>query len=204
MEQPPQDHPQDRRPAAPSSLKVPMPGHAPAEAAPALIVRTVQVLDRVSIWSGKLVAWLIVPMVLSLVYEVTARYALSRPTVWAYDVTYMLYGTFFMLGAAYTLHRKGHIRTDFFYRLWPVRWQGAVDALLYLFCFFPALGIFLWASWEFAEASWVRRERIVTSPWMPPVYPFKAVLPVATTLLLVQGISEFLKSVYAALRGRWL
>ena len=63
-------------------------------------------------WSGRIVAWLIVPMVLSLVWEVVARYFFNAPTVWAYDMTFMLYGTFFMLGSAYTLLRKGHIRTD--------------------------------------------------------------------------------------------
>jgi TRAP-type mannitol/chloroaromatic compound transport system permease small subunit len=48
-----------------------------------------------------------------------------------------------------------------------------------------------------------RGERIVTSPWMPIVYPFKGVMPVATALLLLQGLSEFLKSCYAATRGEW-
>jgi TRAP-type mannitol/chloroaromatic compound transport system permease small subunit len=142
-------------------------------------------------------------MVLSLVYEVVARYALGAPTVWAYDVTYMLYGTFFMLGAAFTLKRKGHIRTDFFYGRWSPRRQGAVDAVLYAVGYFPALVIFLWVAWDYAGTSWARGERIVTSPWMPPVYPFKTVLPVTAALLLLQGVSELLKSVYAATRGRW-
>ena len=57
--------------------------------------------------------------------------------------------------------------------------------------------------WEFFAAAWTRNERVVTSPWMPVVYPFKLALPVATLLLLVQGISEFLKSLWAATRGHW-
>ncbi len=51
----------------------------------------------------------------SLVWEVVARYCFNAPTVWAYDMTFMLYGTFFMLGSAYTLLRGGHIRTDSLY-----------------------------------------------------------------------------------------
>ena len=93
-------------------------------------------LAQISIWSGKAFAWLIIPMVLCLVYEVFARYLFNAPTLWAYDMTYMLYGTHFMLGAAYTLAMQGHIRTDFFYRLWPVRWQGTLDSFLYIFSFF--------------------------------------------------------------------
>ena len=50
-----------------------------------------------------------------LVWEVTARYCSTRRPMWAYDMTFMLYGTFFMLGSAWTLQRGGHIRTDSFY-----------------------------------------------------------------------------------------
>lgn len=165
---------------------------------------TVAVLDAISIWSGKLVAWLILPMVGGLAYEVVSRYAFDAPTEWAYDLTFMLYGSFFMLGAAFTLQRKGHIRTDVFYAKWSPRRQGAVDALCYLLLFFPGLIAFLVLSWDFFWISFQRGERIVTSPWMPIVYPFKAVMPVATLLLLLQGLSEFLKSLHAAVKGEWL
>ena len=110
-------------------------------------------------------------MVVCLVYEVFARYLFSAPTVWAYDMTYMLYGSHFMLGAAYTLAVQGHIRTDFFYRLWPPRWQGAVDAILYACLFFPGIGFFLVEATDFAVTSWVRQELGISSPWNPPIYP---------------------------------
>ena len=77
-------------------------------------------------------------MVAGLTYEVVARYLFNAPTVWAYDMTFMLYGTFFMLGSAYTLMRKGHIRTDTFYANWSPRVQGAVDAVCYVILL-PAL-----------------------------------------------------------------
>ncbi len=173
-------------------------------APPPALSTTIRWLDSVSIWSGKLVAWLILPMVGSLVYEVIARYFFSAPTVWAYDMTFMLYGSFFMLGAAYTLQRKGHIRTDTFYQGWSPRRQGWVDAACYVLFFFPGLIAFLVVSWDFFWVSFERGERIVTSPWMPIVYPFKATIPLATLLLLIQGTSEFLKSVWAAKEGEWL
>jgi TRAP-type mannitol/chloroaromatic compound transport system permease small subunit len=171
---------------------------------PAAFIRTIRVLDDVSLWSGRIVGWLIIPMVLSLVYEVVARYFFNAPTVWAYDMTFMLYGSFFMLGSAYTLLRKSHIRTDFFYGQWSPRRQGWVDATCYLLFFFPGLIAFLVVGWDYFWVSFQRGERIVTSPWMPIVYPFKAAIPLATLLLLLQGLSEFLKSVWAAKEGEWL
>lgn len=170
---------------------------------PTALEKTLKVLDSISIWTGRLFAWLVIPLMLALVYEVIARKFFLRPTVWASDTSYMLYGTLFMMGAAYALYRKAHIRTDFFYRLWSPRVQGTVDALLYLLFFFPGIGLFLWAGWDFAHTSWIQGERTITSAWHPPIYPLKTVIPVAAGLLLLQGVSEFLQSVYAALHGKW-
>ena len=160
-------------------------------------------LDQVGIFSGKLFAWLIIPMVGSLVYEVVARYFFEAPTMWAYDMTFMFYGAHFMLGAAYTLQKGAHIRTDFLYRLWSDRVQAAVDLSIYLICFFPGVGFFLWVSISYALKSWEQSERIVTSPWLPIIYPLKTVIPLTAALLLIQGLSEVLKCVDTIKRGRW-
>jgi TRAP-type mannitol/chloroaromatic compound transport system permease small subunit len=167
------------------------------------LVRTIRFIDAVSAWSGRIVAWLILPLIGTMAYEVTIRY-LWQPTQWAYDTSYMLYGALFMLGAAYTLYRGAHIRTDFLYQNWSVKTQARVDAFCYLFLFFPGIAVFLWLSAEFAWISWLREERTVGSSWMPVIYPLKSVMPVAAALLLLQGLSEFLKCIYALRTGRWL
>jgi TRAP-type mannitol/chloroaromatic compound transport system permease small subunit len=169
--------------------------------APRGLLALIRGLDLVSLWSGRVVAWLIFPMVLSLVYEVVARYAFNAPTVWAYDMTYMLYGSFFMLGAAYTLLRQGHIRTDSFYGGWSPRMQGIVDAICYLIFFFPPLIALLWVSIDFFWVSFQRGERVVSSPWMPVIYPVKFVIPLTCLLLILQGVAEFLRSVWAFRTG---
>jgi TRAP-type mannitol/chloroaromatic compound transport system permease small subunit len=167
-------------------------------------VRAVALFDQVSLWSGRIVAWLIFPMVMSLVWEVVARYVFNAPTVWAYDMTYMLYGAFFMLGSAYTLLRGKHIRTDSFYGQWPARRQGLTDAACYLVLFFPPLIALLGVTWDYFWVSFLRGERVVSSPWMPVIYPLKFVMPVTCVLLLLQGIAEFLRSIHAARTGIWL
>jgi len=165
--------------------------------------RTIRFIDSVSAWSGKITAWLILPLVGVMTYEVVIRHV-ATPTQWAYDTSYMVYAALFMLGAAYTLYRGAHIRTDFLYQRWSVKTQATVDALCYLLLFFPGIAIFMWLGAEFAWNSWLRNERTVGSSWMPVIYPLKAVIPVAAGLLLLQGISEFLKSIYALRTGRWL
>jgi TRAP-type mannitol/chloroaromatic compound transport system permease small subunit len=173
-------------------------------APPRWLLRTIRCIDALGDWSGKLFCWLIVPMIAGVSYEVFARYLFNAPTIWAYDLTYMLYGSHFMLGAAYTLGKKGHVRTDFFYDRWSPRTQGWIDAVSYLFFFFPAMLFFFIMGLDEARHSWSILEKSDASPWRPPIYPFKSVLPVTACLLLIQGVAEFLKSAYAALRGKWL
>ncbi len=168
-----------------------------------ILLKLSRAIDRWTRWTGHVVAWLVVFLTLGLVYEVFSRYLFNRPTVWAYDVTYMLYGTLFMLGSAFTLYKGGHIRTDILYRSFSPRIQGIIDATLYLAFFFPGMVFFFFAGWDYAYRSWLTGELAGYSPWRPPIYPFKTVIPLAAALLTIQGISEFIKSLYAALTGSW-
>src|SRR3954462_6481396 len=111
-------------------------------------IHTVRVIDRFTATTGMWLAWLNLPPVAAVAYEVIARYAFNAPTIWSFDVTYMLYGTIFMLGAAYALHKGAHIRTDFFYEKWSDRTRGVVDSISYLVFFFPSIIMLLVASWS--------------------------------------------------------
>lgn len=169
--------------------------------APPGLLKIIKNIDLISIWSGKIVAFLILPMVGSLVYEVIARYFFNSPTIWGNDMATILYGSFFMLGSAYALQRQQHIRTDFLYEKWSIRTKGIVDSILYITCYFPGLAIFMWYSSQYAWKSTMLQERIISSPWMPYIWPLKLAIPIATFLLLLQGISELIKCFYAAYSG---
>jgi len=168
------------------------------------LIKIIQVIDRINERLGQIFAWLSIPLILGLSYEVIARYFFKAPTEWAFDVTYMLYGSIFMLGAAYTLLKGGHIRTDIFYQNWSVRKKGILDAVSYLVFFFPGMLFFLLAGWDYAFRSFQQQELAMTSPWRPPIWPFKMVIPISIAFLIMQGLSEFIKSAYAALKGQAL
>jgi TRAP-type mannitol/chloroaromatic compound transport system permease small subunit len=163
----------------------------------------VNAIDKFSDVTGRIFSYLVYPLVGCVAYEVFARYMFGAPTVWAYDVTYMFYGSIFMLGAAYTLLKKGHIRTDLFYNNWSPQKQGKIDATMYLLFFFPGMILYLWAGIDYAAHSWLTNEKSSNSPWMPIIYPFKTVIPVAAALILLQGVSEFIKSIHAWKTGVW-
>jgi TRAP-type mannitol/chloroaromatic compound transport system permease small subunit len=155
------------------------------------IDRITGTIDTISIWSGKAVAWLIVPMFLVLVYEVLVR-KLWQPTIWANDVATMCYGAHFLLAAAYTLQLQKHIRTDFLSRRWSLKTQVRLDIAQYFFLFLPGMLMFTWLSWDFAAESWDLGEALMTT-WRPPAYWYKTVIPLSSALILLQGLSEILK-----------
>ncbi|SET30181.1 TRAP transporter small permease subunit [Paracoccus homiensis] len=160
--------------------------------------------DRLSAWFGKTFAWLIMLMTFGVSYEVFVRYVLNSPTSWSLDVSFIMYGTLFMMGGAYTLSRGGHVRGDFLYRLWPVRVQGAVDFVLYLLFFFPGVTALILSGWKYASRSWRYGEVSVNSPAGIPIYQFKTVIVAAGILLFIQGIAQLLRSVIAMRDGVWI
>ncbi len=171
-----------------------------AEPVPAHI-RIVRFIDKFTDVTGTWVAWLNVPLVLAVSWEVMARYLLNAPTIWAFDVTYMLYGTIFMLGSAYALHKGAHIRTDFFFERWSIRTKGIIDSMAYILFFFPSFLVFLFVSGAEGWYAFEIGETSEQTPWRPILWPFKMVVPLTCIALLIQGVSETIKSVYAARTG---
>jgi TRAP-type mannitol/chloroaromatic compound transport system permease small subunit len=167
------------------------------------VLKTIRAIDTFGEWWGRLVAWLVLPLVLGATYEVFARYAFNAPTIWAYDLSYMLYGGHFMLGAGYALLKGAHIRTDIFYAKWSPRRQGQVDAALYIFFFFPGMIFYFLASWDSALHSLRIWELSDATPWRPALWPLKMAVPVTALLLMIQGVSQLLKSLHAAWQGEW-
>ena len=166
-----------------------------------LLLAIIRAIDRFTDRAGTVVSWLSVPLVAAVAYEVIARYLFNAPTIWAFDATYMLYGTLFMLGAAYALHKGAHIRTDFFWDRFSTRKKGWIDSASYILFFFPSLTILLFISFHEAFYAWQINETSDQTAWRPILWPFKAVVPLTCLLLLIQGISELLKSLYMARTG---
>ncbi|WP_114965694.1 TRAP transporter small permease subunit [Alkalilacustris brevis] len=163
----------------------------------------IQFADRLSGWIGKTFGWLVILMTLGVSYEVFVRYVLNSPTSWSLDVSFIMYGTLFMMGGAYTLSRGGHVRGDFLYRLWRPRTQAMVDFVLYLFFFFPGVTALVITGWKYSARSWGYGEVSINSPAGIPVYQFKSVIVAAGVLLFIQGIAQLFRCVLCMREGYW-
>lgn len=165
--------------------------------------RLLFLVDEISTWVGKTFGWCILILTFTTSYEVFARYMFGAPTEWAFDASYMLYGALFMMAGAYTLSRNGHVRGDFLYRAWSPRRQATLDLLLYLLFFFPGMLAFIYAGYGFAKFSWLMNEHSSASPNGPPVYHFKALIPITGVLMVLQGVVESIRCVICLRTGVW-
>ncbi|MEK9690495.1 MAG: TRAP transporter small permease subunit [Pelagibacteraceae bacterium] len=160
-------------------------------------------IDLMNKWIGNVVCWITIPLIFAMAYEVLARKLMNSPTMWAYDMSRFMYGALFMLGAGYALSKGVHIRADFLYRNFKTKTQGLIDFWLYLLFYFPGLIVFLYMTTIFVQESIMRSERGMDTAWMPYMWPIKSCLWIGIIFLLIQGISEILKSYWAATKGQW-
>lgn len=159
--------------------------------------------DKLSAWFGKAFAWLIVLMTFGVSYEVVVRYVFNSPTPWSLDVSYIMYGTLFMIGGAYTLSRNGHVRGDFLYRLWKPQTQAKLDLLLYILFFFPGVTALVLSGWKYSSRSWGYTEVSVNSPAGIPIFQFKSIIVLAGILLFIQGIAQIFRCILCIREGYW-
>jgi len=170
---------------------------------PSWMAKSIVRIDKFSRWTGNIVCWITVPLIIGMVYEVLARKLFLAPTIWAYDISRFLYGALFMLGAGYALSKGVHIRADFLYRNFKIKTQGFIDFTLYILFYFPGLTVFFYMTTGFLQESIMRGERGMDTTWMPYMWPIKTCLWFGIIFLLVQGVSELFKSYYAATKGKW-
>lgn len=156
-------------------------------------------IDTLSMSVGKLAAFIVIPNVFALVYEVVARYVLKAPTIWSFEITYFLYSAHFMLGAAYALKDRSHIRVEVLYSRLSARSRAIIDTAGYMIFFFPATIALMLGGIDLVKESIAMGERSGVSAWRPIMWPFRAILPLGIFFLFLQGIAEFLRVVPRAL-----
>ena len=162
----------------------------------------VRACDQVSAWTGKISSWLVWPLMITITYEVICRYALNAPTVWAYDMAYMIGGSMMALGMGYVLQERGHVRVDVLYDMLPMRVRQLLDLIFTALFFFPITAAFVYLSWQYALLAWVRGERSGYGIWEPTLIPFRSIVCLAWTILLLAGIAWFVRTLVALVRGK--
>ncbi|MDF2809742.1 MAG: hypothetical protein K0S56_773 [Microvirga sp.] len=160
-------------------------------------------VDSISTWVGKAAAWLIIGLMTLVCIEVFKRYIINMPTAWIFDASNMFYGSAFMLAGAYTLAQNAHVRGDFLYGSMRPRTQASFDLVLYIVFFLPGIAALIYAGYDYAALSWRINEHSTVTASGPPIYHFKAVIPIAGALVMLQGMAEILRCLVCLRTGVW-
>ena len=163
----------------------------------------IRVVDVFSKSVGHVFGWCVLILTASTCFEVFMRYVLNRPTVWAFDMSYMLYGALFMMSGAYALSRGSHVRGDFIYRTWKPRTQAKVDLVLYFIFFFPAIFAMVFTGAKYSFEATRILESSVNSPAGVPVWPLKLIIFVGGLTLLIAGIAEVFRCIICIRTNKW-
>ena len=164
----------------------------------------VQTINSISEFTGQLVKFLVVLLIIVLCYEVISRYAFNRPTIWALETAKMLMGTFGAWGWAYTYLYDGHVRVDVFYSKLSRTGRAWIDVILSIIFLFPICIILISAGIRWAAFAWKFGEKMVESSWLPPAAPFRTLLVVGFILFTLQSVSKFIEELYFLIRKREL
>lgn len=161
---------------------------------------TIRVIDSVNDRLGKLAAWIVVPLTVIVLLEIGLRYFANQPTIWVYDVSWMLFSVFFLLGGGFTMVHKRHVRIDLLYSMLPKRGQAIYELFFFVVMFLPTMGIIGLRAVEYAGQAWQSGQSLSTTVWTFPAAPIRTVIPLAFFLLFMQGIAEVLRNVLILMR----
>jgi TRAP-type mannitol/chloroaromatic compound transport system permease small subunit len=160
-------------------------------------------IDSLSAWTGRAFSWCILVLTFATCYEVFVRYVLNAPTTWAFDMGVQMYGALFLMSGAYALSQDAHVRGDVIYRLMPKRVQASIDLTLYILFLSPGALALMYYGYGFAADSWFYKEVSWSSPTRIQIYFFKTLIPIAGTLVLLQGIAESVRCIQCIQTGQW-
>jgi TRAP-type mannitol/chloroaromatic compound transport system permease small subunit len=150
-------------------------------------------IDRINIGIGKISSFLILILVAIVMYEVVSRYLFNAPTQWTNELSEYLLTGVVMMGGAYCLAEKEHVRVDIIHRNFSDRTQAWIE----IFTFFLVLTFVTAIVWKGGEASFDAfiHDRRSMSVMEMPLFPSMVLVPVGAFLLGLQSLAGALRAV---------
>ena len=163
------------------------------------VSRILSTIDRISFVLAAVSGFMLLVLIGDMMYEVVSRRVFSAPTLWAYDVAYMVNGLGFLFAAGYTLRKNAHIRIDFLSTRLPRRAQDWINVAAYILLIFPALIFFIIGAYSEWLEAFLTDELDPASPWKPLLWPLFAGLLIGFVALFLQSVAECIRHASSAL-----
>jgi TRAP-type mannitol/chloroaromatic compound transport system permease small subunit len=139
-------------------------------------------------------AYLILPLIGVVSFEVLMRYGFNAPTVWAFELTVFIYGVHYMLALGYAHKHDGHVAIDVVEARLPRVPRTLVRIAANILLFIPSIGLITIWSFVYFFTSWGFDER-ASSSWGPLIYPYKFAMAVGFLLFFLQGVAKLITDI---------
>ena len=150
-------------------------------------------IDRLNTWIGRTAAFLILPLVFVIMYEVISRYLFNSPTRWSNEISQYLLVAVVMLGGAYCLADNEHVNVDIFYRNFTWRTRAFVEILTF-FMVISFVTAIVWKGGEVCYDALIQGKRSQTIFAMP-LFPSMVLVPIGAILIGLQSLARALRAV---------
>lgn len=181
-------------------------------------------IDHLARWLGVAANWLVLLAALICALDATLRYSVhgllslaaalggeGGISAWLFalyrdnsntlrDLQLVCFAGMVMLGANWTLKLNEHVRVDLLYTSVSDRARNWIDLTGTLLFLAPFCLLMIYFSWGWFMESWSTNELSQNAGGLPR-WPLKLFIPLGFALILLQGISEFIKCLESLLTG---
>ena len=182
----------------PAPTPPPQPSAPSGDAVP-LLIQLSRLIDRLSEFIGRWVAWLVLAAVLISAGNAVTRKAFNMSSNAFLEIQWYLFAAVFLLASGYTLMRQEHVKIDVISGRLSKRTQIWIDIIGICLFLFPFIYMIIKLSMPLVINAFVTKEMSSNAGGLIR-WPVFALLPAGLLLLGLQGISELIKRI-AFLKG---
>ncbi|MCD6298284.1 MAG: TRAP transporter small permease subunit [Deltaproteobacteria bacterium] len=149
-------------------------------------------IDKINIWTGKAVSFLLIFLVGAVMYEVIARYVFNAPTKWSIEICSQVLVALAMLGGGFCLVTDGHVRVDIFYKNFSPKARAVVEIVTFCMVFIFTAAI-VWKGGDLCYDALINNKKSSSILGLP-LFPSMVMVPIGATLLGLQSLVRCLRA----------
>ncbi|MDH7444565.1 TRAP transporter small permease subunit [Aquimarina sp. 2201CG14-23] len=157
--------------------------------------KIIDFLDWIGEKTGALVSWVAVLLAIVIGLDVIIRYIFQFTFIWMIETEIYLFGILFLVGSGYTFKYGKHVRVDVFYAKMSKKGKAWIDVLGGVCLLIPWCYVVIVSSWYYGLSSFMIGESSPQAGGLPALYVLKFCITLGFVFLLIQGVSEMLKSI---------
>ena len=159
------------------------------------LFRIQDILARIVTRVGKLSAWLSIPLMVVIIFDVVTRRFLVLGSTKLQEGEWHLHAVLFLLCIGFTYIEDAHVRIDLLRERLSTRAKDWVELIGCIIFVIPYCLIVTYFAEDFVERSWAVGEASDSATGLPYRWAIKACLPIGLFVLLLSGITVLLRKI---------